>query len=191
MLELRADEDGKMGRWVGTYRDSIVDVLGYLLRVKIVSRQAVALAQGAGVVDKSRHAMTSKPSRHVGHKDLFGAVELVERMVFGKHEFGMSLLAGLVGRRGVHLGLSYCTVENHRGATLGTGEQPAAQGQAIHGSKLDIFALLGHSDGTNTRSVVVLSSVENFALRASCILPGRMKDKFAPMNIIENLRQSH
>ncbi len=65
-----------MGRLVGTYRDRIVVVLGYLLRVQIVSRQAVAQAQGAGVVDKSRHAITSKPSRHVGSKDLFWTVEL-------------------------------------------------------------------------------------------------------------------
>jgi hypothetical protein len=67
--------------WVGTYRDSIMVVLGYLLRVQIVSRQAVAQAQGADIVDKSRHAIMSKPSRHIGRKDLFWAVELVERMV--------------------------------------------------------------------------------------------------------------
>ncbi len=65
-----------MEGWVGTYRDSIMVVLSHLLRVQIVSRQAVAQAQGAGVVDKSRHAITSKPSRHAGHKDLFWAVEL-------------------------------------------------------------------------------------------------------------------
>jgi len=33
-----------------------------------------------------------------------------------------------------------------------------------------------------TRSVIVLPSVENFRMRAICMLPGRMKDRFAPLD---------
>lgn len=68
----------------------------------------------------------------------------MERMILGKHEF-QTPAGGLV-RRGICLGLAYCTVDDHCRATLGAHKQPAAQIQAICGLKLDIFALPGHDD---------------------------------------------
>lgn len=54
-------------------------VLSHLLWVKIISRQTIALAQRACVIDQCCHIILSEPFRHARDEDLLWAVELVER----------------------------------------------------------------------------------------------------------------
>lgn len=109
MSDLKKHKEGK--EMVGIYSDSIVIVLSHLLRIHIVSRQAIACTYGAGVVNKSCYFMTPKPLCHFIYKDLFWGVELVGTMVSSKRELEL-----LLNR------LAYCTIYNHCRASFGTFE---------------------------------------------------------------------